>query len=114
MRLGGDVHPYDLTRPARQSRTRTARGASARRPSPVRRRLPCGTRSHGLVANSLRELRSLRSDSRDEVRSRSALRALAMGAAFLGASQAHRGLCGFGFAAALVVFVASITPDTMR
>ena len=37
-----------------------------------------------------------------------------MGAAFLGASQAHRGLCGFGFAAALVVFVASITPDTMR
>ena len=67
------------------------------------RRLPCGARSHGLVANSLRELRSLRSDSRDEVRGGGALRALAMGPALLGASQAHRVLPGPGFAAALVV-----------
>ena len=73
------------------------------------RRLPCGTRSHGRVANSLRELRSLRSDSRDEVRLRSALRAPAMGAAFLGASQAHRRLCGSYFAETLVVFVARTT-----
>ena len=66
------------------------------------RRLPCGAQSHGLVANSLRALRALRSDSRDEVRARGALRALAMGPALLGASQAHRGLPGPVFAATLV------------
>ena len=70
------------------------------------RRLPCGTRTHGLVANSLRELRSLRSDSRDDVGSRGALRALALGAAFLGASQAHRSLSESSFAEALVMFAA--------
>ena len=32
-----------------------------------------------------------------------------MGAAFLGASQAHRSLCGSGFAETLVVFVARTT-----
>ncbi len=32
-----------------------------------------------------------------------------MGAAFLGASQAHRDLCGPGFAETLVVFVARTT-----
>jgi len=64
------------------------------------RRLPCGAQAHGLVANSLRELRSLRSDSRDEIRSRGALRALAMGLALLGASQAHRVLPCTVFAAA--------------
>ena len=32
-----------------------------------------------------------------------------MGAAFLGASQAHRSLCGSGFAETLAVFVARTT-----
>ena len=76
------------------------------------RRLPCGARSHGLVANSLRELRSLRSDSRDEVRARGALRALAMEPPLLGASEAHRVLPGPGFAAALVGFGAKTTEAT--
>ncbi|HRZ63039.1 MAG TPA: hypothetical protein P5163_20855, partial [Rubrivivax sp.] len=48
-------------------------------------------------------LRSLRSNSRDEVRARGALRALAMEPPLLGASQAHRSLPGPVFAAALVV-----------
>jgi hypothetical protein len=43
-------------------------------------------------------------DPSRRIGSRSALRAPAMGAAFLGASQAHRRLCGSGIAAALVVF----------
>jgi len=48
--------------------------------------VPCGAQSHGLVANSLRELRSLRSNSRDEIRSRGVLRTLAMCLALLGAA----------------------------
>ena len=40
----------------------------------------------GLVANSLRELRSLRSDNRDEVRARGVLQMLAMGPALLSAA----------------------------
>ncbi|MFO1214271.1 MAG: hypothetical protein U1E72_06620 [Burkholderiaceae bacterium] len=57
-----------------------------------------------LLLPILPELRPLRSNSRDEVRSCGALRALAMGAALLGASEAHRVLPEPGFAAALVVF----------
>jgi len=57
-------------------------GTSLKRLAPI----PIGALSHGLVANSLRELRSLRSNSRDEVRSRGVLRTLAMGLALLGAA----------------------------
>ena len=56
--------------------------------------------------------RALRSDSRDEVRSGGALRALAMSPALLGASQAHRVLPGPGFAAALVVLDPNTTAAT--
>lgn len=52
------------------------------------RRLPCGARVHGPAQNSLRSLRSLRSDSLRQVSLRSALRARAMNPALLGASHA--------------------------
>ena len=80
-------------------------GPSLKRLAPI----PIDARAQGLVANSLRELRSLHSNSRDEVRARGALRALAMGPVLLGASQARRRLCGSGFAETLAVFVARTT-----
>src|SRR6185369_7489387 len=66
---------------------------------PVRARLPCGARRQGPPQNSLRSLRSLRSDSRGEsdVEAR-ALRALTLPAALLGAAKSLRRPPAHGFA----------------
>ena len=54
------------------------------------RRLPCGARVHGPAHNSLRSLRSLRSDRMRQVSLRSALRARAMNPALLGPCRPRR------------------------
>ncbi len=62
-------------------------------------RLPCAARVHGPAHNSLRSLRSLRSNRMRQVSLRSALRARAMNPALLGASHARRAPPGRPFAA---------------
>ncbi len=62
------------------------------------RRLPCGARVHGPAHNSLRSLRSLRSDRMRQKCPRGALRARAMNPALLGASHARRAPPGQPFA----------------
>ena len=61
-------------------------------------RLPCGARVHGPAHNSLRSLRSLRSDRMRQVSSRGSLRSRAMNPALLGASHARRAPPGQPFA----------------
>jgi len=63
------------------------------------RRLPCGARVHGPAHNSLRSLRSLRSNRMRQKCLRGALRARAMNPALLGASHARRAPPGHPFAA---------------
>jgi len=63
------------------------------------RRLPSGARLHGPAHNSLRSLRSLRSDRMRQKCLRSALRARAVNPALLGASHAGRAPPGRPFAA---------------
>jgi hypothetical protein len=68
------------------------------------RRLPCGAQSFGPSPNSLRSLRSLRSNMRRQVSSRSALRARAERLPFLSAAEARRHLPEHAFAGTLVLF----------
>ncbi len=76
--------------PGRARRATEAVGAA--------RRLPCGARVHGPAHNSLRSLRSLRSDRMRQKCPRGALRARAMNPALRGASHAPRALPGQPFA----------------
>jgi hypothetical protein len=69
------------------------------------RRLPSGARSRGPSPNSLRSLRSLRSDKWRQVSLRSALRARATSPVLLSASEAPSDLSERAFAETLVVFV---------
>jgi len=84
------------SRPGRLLRFASAVGAA--------RRLPCAARSRGPSPNSLRSLRSLRSNKRRQVSCWSALRARATRPALLGASEALRSLPGRAFATTSVVF----------
>ena len=87
----------------RQRRVRAGRRASLRR-STGYRRLPCGARSTGPWPNSLRSLRSLRSNMRRQVSARSALRARAGSPPLLSASEAPSALPARAFADAALVF----------